>query len=239
MAQWHSKGWGHGTPPLVKGQAEGQTLHPSTKPLEKLTRSKNMGKQGQLNKRYWNIVTYGDIYVIYDMLARTKNVKSFWTIKHDKDVNEDGEIKPEHIHIVLELYDRRYTNTVRNMLYRVDEKGKPITVMVQPCEDVKNAIDYLTHKNQPEKMPYSDDAVLRFGRLDETEESDNEYYKMVIAIKQNEVTPLEALRRYGDKFIKNVKNISFILRWEKNVNDLRKIADSNENYRALIKTERE
>ena len=198
-----------------------------------------MAKQGQLNKRYWNIVTYGDIYVIYDMLARTKNVKSFKMIKHDKDVNEDGEIKPEHVHIVLELYDRRYTNTVKNLLYRIDEKGKPITVMAQPCDDVKNSIDYLTHKNQPEKMPYSEDAVLKFGRLDETEDIDNEYYKMVIAIKQNEVTPLEALRRYGDKFIKNVKNISFILRWEKNVNDIQKIADSNENYRALIKTEKE
>lgn len=188
-------------------------------------------KDGQRNKKNWNIVTYGDIYWIYDRLAKCKNVKAFQLIKHTDDVDEDGVLKPEHVHIVLELHDRRYTNTVRNLLYRLDENGKPITVMAMECVDLKAAIDYLTHKNHPEKFQYSEDAVLRYGRMD-IEGMENEYYIMVKELREDQITPIQAVQRYGEKFIKNARNIAFVMKWQ----HYRK--EHTTNYMALRDMER-
>lgn len=80
-------------------------------------------------------------------------VAEVYVVNHDKDINDDGELKEAHTHLLL-IYDTpRRLNTIANVLQVAPnfvEYGRS-----------KNALMlYLTHRNEPTKFQYPDEVVF-------------------------------------------------------------------------------
>lgn len=68
-------------------------------------------------------------------------------ILHDKDVDENGELKKKHWHIVLECKNPRYISGLAKELKITDN-------YILPCDEFNYALEYLLHINKPSKYLY-------------------------------------------------------------------------------------
>ena len=82
------------------------------------------------------------------------NLKSydFAYIIHDKDKNDNGELKKQHTHVVLTS-----KNAIWNSALSV-ELGIPMNY-IQQCRNEESALNYLVHFNDCDKYQYSLDEV--------------------------------------------------------------------------------
>lgn len=98
------------------------------------------------------VVTYLEHFKSADeivkLLDQFKQIKRYALILHDKDLNEVGEIKKPHYHVLLDFSPQTApTEWTANLL----------KVQVNNVNRVRNwskAYDYLTHKNDPNKYQY-------------------------------------------------------------------------------------
>lgn len=84
-------------------------------------------------------------------------------IKHDQDLDESeegraqGKLKKAHYHLIL-CYDGPTTfNNVKNLC---DEFHQPIPL---PCDSIRGAYNYLTHKDYPDKHQYDESLIERYN----------------------------------------------------------------------------
>lgn len=73
-------------------------------------------------------------------------------IDHDQDLNEQGELKKTHTHIVVSFSNAKWNSAV------AEELGITINY-IQKCRSLDNALEYLIHFNDNEKHQYSIDCV--------------------------------------------------------------------------------
>lgn len=91
-----------------------------------------------------------------DTLCNHKNVieslhlyNSVW-ILHNQDLDDNGNLKKEHIHAILSFVNPRYLSAVSNEL-GLDERW------IEPIRDVRASMAYLLHLNDSTKHTYSID----------------------------------------------------------------------------------
>lgn len=78
----------------------------------------------------------------------------YWAfIKHDSDVDVDGEVKREHYHIVVVLNDKLGKNSVM-MGFVKELMINPSCVSIRKCLDVVKSVQYLIHQNDKDKYQY-------------------------------------------------------------------------------------
>lgn len=73
-------------------------------------------------------------------------------IEHNKDVNDKGELKKTHTHIVVSFPNAKWNTAV------AEELGIPVNYM-EKCRSFDNALEYLIHFNDDTKHQYSIDDV--------------------------------------------------------------------------------
>lgn len=77
---------------------------------------------------------------------------------HDKDVNEsDNSPKKPHWHIVMTFDNKKSFNQVKEL---TDKLNSPIPKIVR---DLKNMVQYLWHRNNPEKYQYDKSEVVAYN----------------------------------------------------------------------------
>lgn len=83
-------------------------------------------------------------------------------ILHDKDVKEDGsgELKASHYHFYIRFENPRYISSVAS------ELEVPVNMLQYVISD-KGMIQYMTHKNQPDKYQYSEEEIVANFELSE------------------------------------------------------------------------
>lgn len=84
----------------------------------------------------------------------------FFTILHDKDADDNGEIKKPHVHLII-LSSKKHE--LQYYLYRVAEWSKHGTtdaIQISSIQSLNGAVRYLTHKDDVDKYQYNDDDVL-------------------------------------------------------------------------------
>lgn len=87
------------------------------------------------------------------------NSVTYAFILHDKDINEDGEQKTKHIHIVYEKAERlRLSTEINNICKHLSIKANIISI--EKCSNYVGAMQYLIHKNNASKYQYSVDAII-------------------------------------------------------------------------------
>lgn len=73
-------------------------------------------------------------------------------IEHDKDVNDQGEFKKTHTHVVVSFTNAKWNTAL------AEELNIPINY-IEKCRSFDNALGYLIHYNDDTKYQYSIDEV--------------------------------------------------------------------------------
>ena len=97
---------------------------------------------------------YININVVEKTLVNNSSIINYAYIIHDKDLKEDGTLVSPHIHLMLRLDNSYKDSTIGNWFgvkpqYVGKIKGR-----------FRDALEYLTHANRPEKYQYSTDDVI-------------------------------------------------------------------------------
>ena len=99
-----------------------------------------------------------------DKLNAQPNIKSWVYIVHDKDVDEEGNPKEAHFHLVVETLQSVQFSTIGGYIDVPKQYVERIKQGVKSGRywrsDIGGAYSYLTHRNAPDKYQYSDDEVV-------------------------------------------------------------------------------
>lgn len=96
---------------------------------------------------------YGDMKDLVDMCDL--NCSHYALSLHDKDINEDGELKKPHIHCILR-FGKQYTcNRIMNMFG--EKMARPL-IFIE--DEFCRYYDYLTHKDEVDKYQYPEDQIV-------------------------------------------------------------------------------
>lgn len=82
-----------------------------------------------------------------------KNYSDFAYIEHDLDLDNNGQLKKSHTHVVIHFNNARFRNSIALELGITPN-------YVQSCNNINLALEYLIHLNDPDKYQYSIDKVI-------------------------------------------------------------------------------
>ena len=89
---------------------------------------------------------------IDNFLVEMEGTATVFIINHDKDINENGEIKETHTHVYLDYSTPRKITTIANLL-EVEPN------FIELVKNKKGFLRYLTHKDEDNKYKYNDNEV--------------------------------------------------------------------------------
>lgn len=132
---------------------------------------------------------------------KSKQIRAYAYCTHDKDDNET------HTHVILWLSFPYPISTIRNWFRGCDLKGELANTLVEPCRDIVAMYRYLTHKDNPDKYQYPDDAVICSDPscFEDDVQTDDTWTAVEDLI--NGVPLREVARRYGRDFIYHYSHI--------------------------------
>ena len=117
-----------------------------------------------IQRNQWFIVINDNedktINEIYDKLEwyLIREADAFYRIIHNKDIKENGELKREHIHLVLELLTRVRKSTLIGRLAKYCEINEN-QISVEDIRNISKAVQYLIHQNDKSKFQYNVDEI--------------------------------------------------------------------------------
>ena len=76
-------------------------------------------------------------------IIQSTDIKGYAYILHDKDTNENGELKKAHFHFLVQLYRNQRGSFFKQ--FATDDLG---IVLAQPCYNPQSAFDYLIHATE-------------------------------------------------------------------------------------------
>lgn len=155
------------------------------------------------------MMSYLDLAEIEKRLEWHSSQVRYWCcILHDKDKDENGELKIPHYHIMIETYDPYPVQSVRNWFKGIfDQDGKEVNTLGKIAIDRKSATDYLTHKNAPEKHQYAETEIHRYSDYIKIAlvkpRADEQPSLRIIEDMLDGLTEYELVQRYGREYIIN------------------------------------
>ena len=163
-----------------------------------------MSKKGEARSKNWFLVSYLPLDVVSERIAHlvSKQYVRFYAIaEHDKDISEDGEPKPRHVHILLNLFNGRTLGEVTR--HFIDASLDAGNCFGKVVGDKKICFEYLTHKNDSEKYQYDIDIVecndIMFFMGDSTDYDEQTY--CIIKDMLDNLPLLDLVKRYGRDFM--------------------------------------
>lgn len=159
--------------------------------------------------RYFAIVSYipdtGNIIQIIQ--SKSKSIRSYAVIKHDKD---GGEL---HHHIVIRTHSTwTPTQITKWFSGHKDENGKDINNFVQTVIDRTAIIQYLTHENETDKYHYEQSEIIDCGISDilPSGESNDDAFEIIEMLERG-TSIREMCRLYGREFIYHYANYMLVI----------------------------
>lgn len=128
-----------------------------------------------MNKRYYlcEIILYTDNLEHIELLNQLTSKYNYAYIIHDKDKNDDGTLKKEHIHLLLFFKNARWGSSILKEII-IDNPN-----LIEFRENKVNAVQYLVHSNNLDKFQYeitdivSDiDVSIYFNKFKDDETKD-------------------------------------------------------------------
>lgn len=169
--------------------------------IEKTNQAKSFLRT--INKDKYRIKTYCTKEDIENIISEQGNsIEWYRAIIHDKDVNENGEKKTDHCHIVLKLKDRKRASTIANWFEIKDEKGNNINTYIQTCDNVQGAIEYLTHKNHKDKYQYGENEIFGIGEI----KGENQIYADIVTDICKGESEINIILKYGTEYTHYERN---------------------------------
>lgn len=82
----------------------------------------------------------------------------YYSIIHDKDTLDNGELKTPHIHLLVELVSRQRKSTILNKMSKC--VNIPLEcISVDECRNISKAAQYLLHLNNQNKYQYNKEDI--------------------------------------------------------------------------------
>ena len=131
-----------------------------------LTKKTNDKQTKTKRTRRFCLTTYIDDNVLYGYLNGLQWVQHWAYITHDRDINEGGELKEKHTHILLYTYEAKTSSAIKKNFdnFSADYYGvcneKPQNTMCQDCHDVCAQWRYLRHLDDKHKAQYDMQDVI-------------------------------------------------------------------------------
>lgn len=159
-----------------------------------------------MTRRYYSfrIITYAKEEEFQKLL---KYGTKWEYIFHDSDVKEDGTLKEPHWHINIVLREWKTVKGVCNLI-----EGNQNSLAI-PLNDKRDAHEYLTHKNDPDKFQYDENLIKSSEKKlwEDTESKTDENENFIAIIESRTISLREKAIRLGKDYIKNYfKYESFI-----------------------------
>lgn len=169
--------------------------------------------------RSFSLVTYLDVFHVQDVLLKhDKQIRAYAYIEHDKDVDENGDIKPRHIHILIRTIQGRTVRDICNWFSGFfDYNGLGINTLGQEMHDISNSYLYLTHSTpqalEEGKYQYSPNDICTNNREYFEKASYNDEDNITLAVTELlEGKPLkEVALKYGRDFILHYQSIRHLV----------------------------
>ena len=138
------------------------------------------------------IVTYQEHFKDPDeiriLLDQYKQIKRYALILHDKDIDEVGNLKKPHFHVLLDFSPQTAPVEWSASLLKVGNNN------VNRVKNWNAAYNYLTHKNDPNKYQY--DKTLIISNYDHTEpERVDTIDELIMMIATGQLRPFEFSNR--------------------------------------------
>lgn len=157
----------------------------------------------------------------YGIEEKEEQVKVFlkkakWAayIKHDKDDKET------HWHIVIEYETRRHAENIKNGIQEITKQN----CFLEKGRSKKALVEYLTHKNDPEKFQYEEGEIIWINKNKYETNVEMEIVQAIVEGKEE----WELLREFGREYIRNRRayresaEVVKYDRWLKEVKEKRK-----------------
>lgn len=159
-----------------------------------------------MTKRYYSfrIITYAREEEFQNLL---KYGTKWEYIFHDKDTKEDGTLKEPHWHINIILREWKTIKGVCNLI-----EGSQNSLAI-PMNDKREAHEYLTHKNDPDKFQYNENLIKSSEKKlwEEIDSKADENERFIEILESQTMTLREKAIRLGRDYMKNYyKYQSFI-----------------------------
>lgn len=142
----------------------------------------NEKKSRNVKKRNWAFILYPESAPEnWRELLQQTGLQCAVSPLHDKDVNADGEPKKAHYHIIAIYSGPTSFNVVKSLC---DSLNCPIP---QALEQVRGYYRYLTHKDNPEKVQYSERDITTINGFcisDFIELTKSEVNKIILALRE-------------------------------------------------------
>ena len=169
--------------------------------------------------RSFSLVTYLDVFQVQDVLLKhDKQIRAYAYIEHNKDVDENGEIKPRHIHILIRTIQARTVSDICNWVSGFfDDNGLGINTLAQEMHDISNSYLYLTHSTpqalEQGKYQYSPNDIFTNDREYFEKASYNDEDNITLAVAELlDGKPLkEVALKYGRDFILHYNSIRLLV----------------------------
>lgn len=158
--------------------------------------------------------------IVKDILdKKSKYISAYAFIYHDKDtydkdildgdkvIHAQGELKQPHFHIYLKLKASRQEEEIRRWFMPKgvkDSNGLAFNCLSQKVKSAYGAIEYLTHRNAPEKYQYDDSEVISYNIDNILEDCPKDDSFNVIEDILNGVSTRDLVRRYGRDYIYHI-----------------------------------
>lgn len=165
--------------------------------------------------RLFSLITYLSIPQVSTVLMRhDKQIDKYAFILHDKDLDEQGNVKEPHIHILVRTVNANILTTVRNWFSGYfDDKGKSINTLGQVIKDIRASYEYLTHGDEKSRKEgknlYPDNAIYCNDRayfLDHNVSKDDNIRSAYLDLI-NGSNYYECALKYGRDFIIHYRSI--------------------------------
>lgn len=161
---------------------------------------------------------------IQDILDNKSNqIQQYAYILHDQDIfltdkidsdtglytAHKGDLKKEHCHIYLKLYNSRDINEICRWFSK-NSKGEKVNCLREKVRSRIGVLNYLTHKNSPDKHQYSDSDVVSYGlSFDDNDLGVDDTYIILNDFISGKPIK-ELVRIYGAKFLYHYNSYKLI-----------------------------
>lgn len=152
-----------------------------------------MKNQAPKKHRHFSMTTYVSLETIQEYVKK-ECIEKYAYILHDKDESEP------HYHLVVSYKNPRTWEGVKKDFADYEEN-----TLVEVVKSLDGVLDYLTHKNQPDKFQYPEEAVTNFGyyRGDYRRSVDIEQDIAITIVEAilDDLPKRELLKRFGREYV--------------------------------------
>lgn len=138
-----------------------------------------MEQMEQLYKKF-SIITYIEPSFI---LLSYLNVNEYAYILHDRDFDENGEVKKPHYHLYIKLNGKKRCSTLYNDIIKCLGEGATQPFLIQSCSNERSFQRYLVHADDLDKTQYQISEIktnLDLKNMLDLEITDLDFIKMVM-----------------------------------------------------------